>query len=186
MKKHLFTILLLFSMLSMQVGIAAAAPLASGTATLISAENGDKGPVFTFSVSGKFSRASLNGSAQVLGGAEYDLYCKQVDDDTVTCTTSKKVSGVNVALSWGGFIFWTYVPEAPTHYCYNVYDYNLDFTWQSYGTFCQDTPALYGSQIPWYNPDYDDEYDAVFMPAGPSCSGIDEDAYYYPWCNYAE
>jgi len=184
MKKYLITILVLLSMLVIQVGTVAAAPAASGVVTLISVEYvPKKGPVFTFSVSGNFSKSDLKGSLHVEGGADYDLHCTQVDESTVKCNASQKVAGINVSVTWGGSTFWAYVPEAPppAQYCYNVYDYDLDYVWQSYGTHCQDTPAQYGDQIPWYNPDWDDSYDAIFLPEGPSCSGIVEDAYYYPY-----
>jgi len=182
MKKYLVTILVLFSMLLTQVGIAAAAPSADGTATLVSVEHGLKGPVFTFSVSGKFSKTELKGFLQVQGGDDYSLYCTQVDESTVKCTTSDKVSGVNVVLSWGGGTFWAFVPEAPpAAYCYNVYDYDRTITWKIYGTYCQDYRAEYGDTIPWYNPDWDDYFDAVFLPEH-ICAGIVEDAYYYPFC----
>lgn len=181
--KALYTILFLLALLVSLVGTAAAAPLESGTAVLVGVEYvPSKGPVFTFSVNGKFSKSELKGKLSVQNGSNYGLYCTQVDEDTVTCNTSKEVSGVNVTFSWGGSTFWTYVP--PAQYCYTVYDYNPDFVWQSYGTHCQVTPAQYGDEIPWYNPDWNDEYDAVYSPMGPYCSGIHEDAYYYPWCDY--
>ena len=181
MKRHLFTILVLLSMLVMPVGVAAA-PMASGTATLVGVQYvPGKGPVFIFSVSGKFSKAELKGSLHVEGGADYNLHCTQVEESMVKCNTSSKVADVNAAFSWGGSTFWAYVPAAPV-FCYDVYDYNLSLTWQSYGTHCQDDRAQYGDEIPWYNPDWYDDYDAVFLPEGPSCSGIYEDAYYYPFC----
>lgn len=181
MKKYLITILALLAMLIIQVGtVAAAAPMASGTVTLVSVGHGFKGPIFTFSVSGDFSKKELKGTVHVQGGADYGLHCGQVDDTKVTCTTSDKVSGVNISVTFGGSTFWTYVPGAPTEqFCYNVYDFDLDYVWQSYGTHCQNTPAQYGDVIPWYNPDWDDSYDAIFLPEGPFCSGIVEDAYYY-------
>jgi len=68
MKRHLFTILILLSMLVMPIEVAAA-PMASGTATLVSVEYvPGKGPVFIFTVSGKFSRSNLKGSLHVEGG----------------------------------------------------------------------------------------------------------------------
>jgi hypothetical protein len=80
MKKHLFTILAVLSMLAIQVGTAAAA---SASITLVSVEHGYKGPVFTFSVDGKFSKAELKGTLHVENGADYGLHCKQVDETTV-------------------------------------------------------------------------------------------------------
>ena len=61
MKKHLFTILAVLSMLAIQVGTAAA----SGSITLVSVEHGYQGPVFTFSVDGKFSKAELKGTLHI-------------------------------------------------------------------------------------------------------------------------
>ena len=184
MKKYLLTILVLLSMLIIQVGTVAAAPMASGTVMLVSVDHGLKGPIFTFTVSGHFSKKQLKGNVHVKGGSDYGLHCAQQDDTRVTCTTSDKVSGVNVSVTFGGSTFWVFVPGAPveqTEFCYNVYDYDLDYVWQSYGTHCQDAPAEYGDEIPWYNPDWYDDFDAIFLPQGPICSGIVEDAYYFPY-----
>ena len=184
MKKYLITILVLLSMIIIQVGTVAAAPMASGSVSLVNVSHGFKGPIFTFTVSGDFSRKELKGIVHVQGGADYGLHCAQQDDTTVTCTTSDKVSSVNVSVTFGGSTFWVFVPGAPveqTEFCYNVYDYDLDHIWQSYGTHCQENPAEYGDEIPWYNPDWDDSYDAIFLPEGPICSGIVEDAYYFPY-----
>ena len=101
MKKYLLTIVIVLSMLVMIVGTAAAAPQAAGTASLVSVEYvPGKGPVFTFSVEGKFSKAELKGSVQAPAG-DFGLHCSQ-SGDTVRCTTSKKVAGQNVVVSWGG------------------------------------------------------------------------------------
>jgi hypothetical protein len=115
----------------------------------------------------------------VEGGGDYDLYCSQVDDETVRCTASKKVYG-KVVVMFGGSTFWTSVTEytGPSNYCYNVYDYDTSFTWKNYGTHCQENPAEYGDTVPWYNPDWDEYYDAEFLPEY-GCAGIVEDAYYY-------
>ena len=59
MKKYLLTILVLLSMLIIQVGTVAAAPMASGTVMLVSVDHGLKGPIFTFTVSGHFSKKQL-------------------------------------------------------------------------------------------------------------------------------
>ena len=123
MKKYLVTSLVLLSMLIVQVGTVAAAPMASGTVSLVSVSHGFKGPIFTFTVSGDFSKKDLKGAVHVQGGSDYGLHCAQKDDTTVTCTTSDKVSGVNVSVTFGGSTFWTYVPEAPSEpiqYCYSI------------------------------------------------------------------
>src|SRR5687767_15800613 len=113
MKKYFITILVLLSMLIIQVGIVGAAPMASGTVSLVSVSHGFKGPIFTFEVSGDFSKKELKGAVHVQGGADYGLHCGQVDDSTVTCTTSDKVSAVNVSVTFGGSTFWVFVPSAP-------------------------------------------------------------------------
>jgi len=193
MKKNLLVVFVVLSMLMMFAGTAAAAPSSDGTATLVSAENGPSGAVFIFSVTGEFSKSQLNGTAQVEGGDGYGLHCSQVDDSTVRCLTSEKVGGKNVKLSWGGLVFWTDVPEAPsapTQYCYDVYDWNADgppyVEWVNFGTYCQDSPANYGDFITWYNPGWDDTYDYEFLPESPDaewCSFYQPgDAYYYPSC----
>ncbi len=153
MKKYLFTILVLWLMLVILVETAAAAPTASGVVTLVGVEHGYKGPIFTFSTSGKFSKAELKGSVHVQGGVDYGLYCTQVDETIVKCTTSKEVSGVNVSLSWGGSTFWTFVPNAPPQFCYDMIDWTPAMDdWQLYGQNCQRTPANYGDSFVWDNP----------------------------------
>ena len=92
--------LVVLSMSLMLVCTAAAAPQGAGTATLVSVQYvPGKGPVFTFSVSGKFSKANLKGLLHVEVGADYDLYCTQVDKSTVKCSASAQISGVNVSFS---------------------------------------------------------------------------------------
>jgi hypothetical protein len=187
MKKYLFTMLAVLLMLGRQAGTAAAA---SASITLISVENGYQGPVFTFRVSGEFSKAELKGFLHVENGVDYNLYCKQIDDITVKCTTSDKVSGVNVVVTWGGSTFWTSVPKAPPVYCYEVYDWNLTepfVQWVNYGTYCQNSPANYGDMIIWYNPGWEDTFPYLFLsesPAAEWCSFSPHpgDAYYFPLC----
>lgn len=191
---HRFSILLMgLSLLVALVGVAAA-PTPSGTTKLVSVEYvPQKGPVFTFEVSGKFSRSALKGTVFVQGGGSYPLYCTQIDDTTVKCNTSQKVEVVNVSLTWGGFTFWTFVPGAPEPvekqersetgtYCYTIYDYDLDYVWHSYGNHCQDVPPQYNDAITYYNPDWEEDSEVWFLPEGPTCSELFGDAYYYPWC----
>ncbi|HSL44317.1 MAG TPA: hypothetical protein VK897_12845 [Anaerolineales bacterium] len=193
MKQRFSIILIVLSLLVALVGVAAA-PMASGTVQLVGVQYvPHKGPVFTFEVSGKFSRSELKGKVYVQGGGSYNLHCTQLDDSTVKCNASQKVADVNVSLTWGGSTFWTYVPGAPaesnsaaTEYCYTIYDFDLDLVWHPYGSHCQDIPAEYDDEIIFYNPDWEDEYIAVFMPEGPSCSGLYERAYYYPYCDEFE
>ena len=192
MKKVLFTSLFLLSMLVSLVGTANAAPMASKAATLVSVDYGYKGPILTFQVTGKFSRAELKGTLHMQGGADYRLYCTQVDKTTVTCTTSKKVAGVNVSLSWGGFTFWTYIPNAPApQYCYGVWDW-WEFTdnqWTDFGPHCQKTPAIEGDIITYTVPDPSGNYESWVEFYGedvsdycPSPVPYHGPAYYFPGC----
>jgi hypothetical protein len=139
-----------------------------------------KGPVFTFEVSGDFSKEELNGALYVEGGDYFPLYCLQIDSVTVKCIVSKKAAGQHVTLAWGGFKFSASVPPAP-EYCYSVYDYDLSFMWKSYGENCQEKPAQYGDVLPWYNPDWSDELDHIFLPE-LACVGLYGDAYYLGMC----
>jgi len=192
MKRSLFTILILLSMFIMPVSVAAA-PMSSKSAILMSVEYvPQKGPVFTFTVSGKFSRSNLKGTLHVNGGANYGLFCTQVDETTVKCNTSQKVSGVNVSLSWGGYTFWTYVPEAPApQYCYHVWDW-WEFTenqWTDFGPHCQGAPANEGDIITYTVPGPDGNFDswAQFYEEDvsdycPSPVPYDGPAYYFPIC----
>jgi hypothetical protein len=201
MKPHLSQLILVLSLLVALVGVAAA-PMAPGSARLISVEYiPNKGPVFTFEVSGNFSRSALKGTVEVQGGGRFPLYCVLVEETIVKCNTSQKVSAVNVTLTWGGFLFWTSVPGVPMpdepewteeidegtngavgQYCYDIYDYDLDYIWKSYGNRCQVAPAQYNDVIIYYNADWEGKYPAIFMPQGPACSGLVKDAYYGPAC----
>lgn len=200
MKKQLIVIIIVLAMLAAFTGTAAAAPLASGSATLVSVVFvPGKGPVFTFEVSGEFSKSDLEGFVQVDGGGQFGLYCTQVDAHTVTCTTSKKAAGQNVTLSWGGAIFWASVPVAKDPappYCYSIWDW-WEFTnneWTDFGPYCQDTPAQAGDDITYtvVNPnDPNQTYEgwAIFFEDDVS-SECEETvpyygpAYYYPFCPF--
>jgi hypothetical protein len=193
MKKLLLTALFLSALLVSLVGTAAAAPLAGGGITLLSVDYlPGKGPVFTFQVNGHFSRSDLKGFVHVEDGADYDLHCTQVDEMTVKCTTSDKVAGKNVALTWGGSTFWASVPA--THpYCYAIWDW-WDFTnnqWTNFGPHCQAEAAQFGDLLIYEVPDPAGSYDSLVVffdydvsgncePAVPYNGG----AYYYPFCPY--
>src|SRR5574341_2181620 len=154
MKKQLFTILLVVTMLAMFTGTVAAA----GSATLVSVIYvPGKGPVYTFEVSGKYSKAEREGILQVNGGGSFDLHCSQIDSTTVKCVSSKKAAGQNVTLSWGGSRFSASVPVAPGAFCYGIWDWEYSLTpttWVNYGTYCQPRAAHYGDAIDWYNEVY--------------------------------
>lgn len=191
MKKQLIVIVIVFAMLAAFTGTAVAAPLASGSATLVSVVFvTGKGPVYTFEVSGKYSKADLDGVLQVDGGASFDLHCTQVDSSTVKCTSSKKAAGQNVTLSWGGAVFSASVPVAPAESCYSIWDWEFAFpptTWVNFGTHCQPRPARDGDSIDWYNQAWGDTYTYVFMEGSPACNFLalqsqDESAFYFPAC----
>lgn len=191
MKKILFTGLVLLSLLAMSTGAALAA---GASVSLVEVRNDSGGGViFVFKVSGEFSKSELNnGYVQVQGGDNYGLYCNQVDESTVQCSTSKKTGDQNVAVNFGGSTFWIFVPPArssgvQSQYCYGVYDvyYYSDeepgLYWKMFDTYCQNEPASYGDSLEnYYNPDFDEYYSYVFLPESPSCADKVEDAYYLP------
>jgi hypothetical protein len=192
--KRVSAILTLFSLLAALVSIAAA-PSAAGTATLIGAGYVEgKGVVFTFHITGNVSRSDLRGSVSVDGAGNYGLDCVRVDSETVKCTAPKAVAGHNVVVTWGGSTFWTYVPPIPEpkSYCYSIYDWDAEPTteWVHYGTYCQDVPAAYDTDIIiWENPDWGLSI-YQFLPESPDqedCLGKRHgDAYYFPWCGTGE
>lgn len=188
MQKALYTVLFLGALLVSLVGTAAAAPVAAKSATLVSVDYATlKGPVFTFDVTGKFSRAELRGKLEVVGGGEYGLYCTQVDSDTVTCNSSKKVANVSVTLFWGGSTFSAYVP-GPSQFCYDIYDWDAApaNAWVNYGTFCQESRAQYGDSMLWDNPVFGPSL-YQYLPESPDQDWCPfyrpGDAYYYYHCD---
>ncbi len=201
MIKNLLAFFVALSLLIMSSGVVSAAPSADSAPTLISAEAGTTGTVFLFHVSGKFAKSQLNGSVHVVNGEDYDLYCSQVDAETVRCTTSRRTLG-NVVVTFNGFLFWTFVrprasvspvsstapsepPSEPTEYCYGVYDwaYPDSDAWVGIGTNCESAPASYGDTINIESPDWGGFWDYEFMPSSPACSFTRPgDAYYYNGC----
>ncbi len=197
MKKVLFTVLVLLSLLVLVTGTVSAAPPADGVITLVEVRNDRYGDViFVFNVSGEFSNSRLNGSVNVQGvDANYGLHCSEVSDGVIHCTTSKKTGGRNVVVNLAGFVFWTFVPQVsgpapsgPTQYCYNVYDVPFSEEFPGYPmpldaftTHCQDAPADYGDTLlNFYNPDWDGSFNYQFMPESLVCfQDIIEDAYYW-------
>jgi hypothetical protein len=174
MKERFSIALVVLSLLVALVGVAAA-PMASGTASLVGVDYvPNKGPVFTFRVSDSFSRGALTGTLHVAGGGTYGLHCTQVDDMTVKCNASQKISAVNVSLSWGGSTFWTYVPAArepevldveegsATEYCYSIWDWweFTDLEWTDFGPYCQDEPAAAGDTITYMVPDPEGSFES--------------------------
>lgn len=193
MKRHLFVIVLVLAMLTMFTGTVLAAPMASGSVTLLSVVFvRGKGPVFTFEVSGDYTKSDLKGALHVVNGADYDLYCVQVDSHTVTCTAPKKAGGHDVTLSWGGHVFSAHTPSEPSpRYCYSIWDW-WDFTnyeWTDFGPTCQNTPAQMGDLITYTVPDPNGSYESWVIFYDVDVSGectpavpYDGPAYYYPVC----
>lgn len=177
---------LFLSLLAMLVSIAAA-PLAGSAISLVEVRNDpDGGIMFVFQVEGQFPRSELKGYVHVQGGDDYPVYCAQVSETQVNCSTSRKTAGQNVSITFGGATFWNRVPESRPLYCYNVWDYPLagavnegevlgkiDSEVQT--THCQGTKAKYGDIVNIYNPVYKAPYDYEFLPG---CVGIVEDAYW--------
>lgn len=116
MKKYQFKVRLFLSVLAILTSMAAA-PMKGRVISLDQVRNDMHGGVtFIFSVSGHFSKPELKGIVQVQGeDANYKLYCSQVEKTKVRCTTSKKVGGKNVVVTFGGSSFWTRVPPGHDH-----------------------------------------------------------------------
>lgn len=185
MKKQIVAVLVALAMMFTSAGVVFAAPNTAGYPTLQSVIYVPvKGPVFTFSVSGKLSKADLKGYVHVNGGADFDLYCVQVDEGTVKCSAPKAVEDVNVVVHLGIYVFWTYVPPArlpsPSEYCYSVWDYDEFGVWHDFGPYCQSSPAGYGDTVTLdVNPYFPGSWVYVFMPEGLPCVDIVGDAYYF-------
>jgi hypothetical protein len=185
-KKHLLVIVMVLAMLAMFTGTAAAAPLASGSVSLVNVTFVQgKGMVFTFQVSGHYSKSDLQGTLHVVGGEDFSLSCEQVDANTVTCTISKVTENSDVVLSWGGFTFWTHTPR--TSICYGIWDWApptpTSTSWVEYGSHCQEHEANAGDSFIWNNPFWGPSL-YEFGPQSPSCfpSDVIGDGYYYPGC----
>lgn len=187
MKKFVLSVFLLLALLASTTGTV----FAGSALELIEVRNDDGGPTFVFRVTGEFSREELeSGFVQVDGGEAFPLYCAQVDAETVVCHTSKKVSGQNVVVGFGGIRAWDKVPDySKPQYCYNIYNWNVDnfddpTGWASYGVNCQDEPAneydylYFEPENPWFSTDY-----WFFPGTGGACGWADPgEGYYYPFC----
>jgi hypothetical protein len=188
---------LFLSLFAMLVSIAAA-PLAGTAIALLEVRNdSDGGIMFVFQVDGQFSKSELKGVVHVQGGDDYPVYCAQVSETQVNCSTSRKTAGQNVSITFGGAIFWDRVPESRPQYCYDVWDEVFfqpqfisqgevlggHFLYEVQTTHCQGTPANYGDIVNIYNPVWEEAFDYEFLP-GCVGEGIVEDAYWYNWANY--
>ena len=107
MKKVLFVAFVIVAMFAST----AAAPMPSSV-TLVGVSNSGGGPMFTFHVDGPVNL--YNGIVHSVEGeyqGDFPLSCKQEDENTVICHTSKKVSGDWVTVEFGGSKFWVQVPD---------------------------------------------------------------------------
>ena len=187
MKRVFSTVLVLLTLLALTTGTV----FAGSALELVDVRNNEGGPTFIFRVTGEFSQSELDGGfVSVEGGEDFPLYCVQQDADTVVCHTSKKVSGRDVVVGFGGARFWVNVPDVKT-YCYSVWDWWVftNFEWTNFGPHCQDTPAaqydiayydipeygLYNLWVQFYSYDVSDN-------CGPDGVPWDGPAYYYPSC----
>lgn len=164
MKKIMFVVLAIIAM----IASIAAAPMQAASVTLIGVSNGGGGPMFTFRVNGPVNLN--NGVVHSIVGkydGDFPLFCKQEDETTVICHTSKKVSGDSVTVEFGGSRFWVGIPETQNpvepSYCYGYYELTPDFqnlgggplaswSWSEVTNICQDAPAADGD-IEHYNGD---------------------------------
>lgn len=170
-----FAFLIIFLILTTETAFA------GSVIDLIGISNSGGGPAFTFRISGDFPQGDLNGTVQVEGGDSFELHCKQVDSATVVCHASKKVSGENVIVYFGGAKFWASVPQPSlgdgsgdgiNGYCYEVYSVefldrpNFPVGWDPQGQYCQDIPATQGDEIDFYTPSWGTIEPYVFWENG--------------------
>lgn len=184
MKKALFTLLVVFSLLALTAGAAFAAPLSDGYLVLREVRNdAGGGVIFIFDVVGEFSNSDFKGSFLTFGGdSKVPLDCK-LEGSTLSCTTSRAPAGQNVTLNVGGFVFWTNVPDrggeetTDTEYCYPVLDLVEEGegeAWEQFDTHCQDIPANYGDTLIYFS-----EVFFELMPSSPFCTPSQSgDAFY--------
>jgi hypothetical protein len=186
MKRIIFAGFILLFLLILVTGNAFAAqqPPAKALMLLEIRTNANGGILFVFRVEGWFTKAELNsGVVKVQGGYIYNLYCNQVDEETVICSSAnKQVSGQEVVITFGGARFWARVPVAQKLICYAVYDWEYtdedwggDFenpdaptAWQYQGRHCQVETATAGEDIDFYSPYWQDFYLYYFFPNGIS------------------
>jgi hypothetical protein len=176
MKKYLFTVLVVISLLTMFTGTVGAAPQMS--VSFIEAFWTGYGVNFKFKVSENLGDGWLVATVSWDGG-KVDMTCVQ-EEDIVTCTGPKTVADKNIVVSFQGMTFATYVKSHP--FCYSIYDWNFPSpytNWTNYGGYCQEVPANYGDSIIWNNPVFGPSgYE--FLPESPACLDfVNEGAYYY-------
>ncbi len=108
MKKTFFVVLALLSLL---VSVAAV-PMIGRSVVLVAVRNDTAGPTFIFRVPESLPQSELDGIVNVSGGDSYNLYCGAPQEEgIVICHTSRFASGHNVSVTFGGSIFWAFVPD---------------------------------------------------------------------------
>jgi hypothetical protein len=184
MKKSLFTLIAVLSLLVLTTGTVFAAPLADGYLELREVRNDAKGGViFVFDVVGEFSKADFKGSFLTFGDNRFPVDCN-LQGSVLQCTTTRVTAGQYVTLNIGGFVFWTRVPErsgegstSSGEYCYPVLDLvgeGEGEAWEQFDTHCQDTPASYGDTLIYFS-----EVFFELMPDSPFCTPSESgDAFY--------
>lgn len=191
MKKSLFTLIALLSLLVLTTTSVFAAPLSDSEDYLVLREvrnDPHGGVIFVFDVYGEFSKKDFRGSFLTFGEDNKIPVDCNLQSPVLQCTTSQITAGRYVNLHIGGFLFWARVPEKgpietqpvePTEYCYPVLDLNDEDDWEQFDTYCQDTPASYGDQLIYFS-----EVIFELMPSSPFCSEAHiEDAFYrYLFC----
>jgi hypothetical protein len=156
MKKIVYVLMTLFSLLVIITGTVFAAPLKDGQLNLREVRNDSSGGViFIFDVAGEFNKQELKKGTVFFGDEKYDLNCK-LEDNVLTCTTSRKTAGQYVNVNIDGFVFYARVPETPNTqkstqpYCYPVLDLNEGpngNVWNEIDEHCQNASASNGEII---------------------------------------
>lgn len=184
-RKHLLLFVLLALILS--VAWVSSAHAADQDVTLAGREFfPGKGLVFYFHVDPGFD---VDGAAKyvIIDGVRYDLTCRLREDGLLACLADapRSVIGKDVEVHFGPYTFDTVVPEAhippgTTSYCYPVYDYGPDvIPWGKIGKYCQDEPASEFDAIDFYNPNYNDTFEYLFVLDGSTCGAPDFGPGYY-------
>lgn len=205
MKKTSYVLLVLVLLLSLTVQTV----LAQGTLELLEARNDAQGGVIlVFHFSGNFNKNDFKGGQVFFGDMKFPMNCNIADpaEGILQCTASRAVAGHNVQVNLAGQVFWVFVPArngggGGSQYCYGVYDWlpegegidqpveveplnGIGLTdWVRFDTHCQDAPASVGDLLSnYYNPDWDDYFDYIFLLESPDCGGMNplyENAYFY-------
>lgn len=178
MKKYLFTVLILFAMLFVSVGTAAAA-------TEIKFLGGiwaGGGVVFTFSSDDYLGGNGWLHARVTWNDGSANFTCNQEKkSNIITCSAPGTVADKNITVTFQGASYKTYVKSK--EFCYSVWDYDTSHVWSVMASHCQDQPAQYGDIVNLtVNPYYPRDWNYTFRPDGGPCVGLTGDAYYF--CNF--